>query len=259
MVAPDSLARKQRGATIMLACEARRSGGSGGREGCERQGISAGRCAFFTLCLLLLTFNEVRAGDLWQTSPVTAGNSPLLAAVGKRLGAETAVEQRFVQEKRLRILKRPLRTEGLMLYRAGRGVCWHTERPVISTLVLGEDELRQVSDERELILKAEQQPALFSFSRLFFSALSGQVNDLTDQFELRAAGTEERWQLGLSPRAEALRRFIGRMELRGGERVERVLMTDRDGDLTEISFTPLEKEADEAGLIAELERRCFGQ
>lgn len=196
--------------------------------------------------------------------PVTAADSPLLAAVGKRLGTETAVDQRFVQEKRLRILKRPLRTEGLMLYRAGRGVCWHTERPVASTLVLGEDELRQLNDDKELVLKAEQQPALFGFSRLFFAALAGQVEGLGDQFELRVAGSEDHWTLGLLPRAEALSRFIGRMELRGSSRVEQVLMTDREGDITEIRFTPLattpphDGTVSETGAIAALERRCFG-
>ena len=218
------------------------------------------------LILLSVTLLAVvaHACDVWQMPAVTSADSPLLAAVSQRLGAETVVDQRFVQDKRLRILKRPLRTEGLMLYRAGLGVCWHTERPVASTLVLGEDELRQLSDDNELVLKAEQQPALFGFSRLFFAALAGQVEGLGDQFELRVAGSEDHWQLGLLPRAEALSRFIGRMELRGGRSVEQVLMTDREGDITEIRFAPLgamppqDGATSETGAVAALERRCFG-
>jgi hypothetical protein len=180
----------------------------------------------------------------------------LLAKVSARLAADNAVDQRFVQEKHLRILKRPIRTEGVMLYRREQGVCWHTERPVLSTLTLGEQQLRQLNSGGEMVLKAEQQPALFGFTRLFFAALSGQVDTLAEHFQLRATGTEQSWQLRLEPRDEMLRKFVARMELHGGARVERVQVTGRDNDITTIVFMPLDGAA-AAAESKSLEQRCF--
>jgi outer membrane lipoprotein-sorting protein len=179
--------------------------------------------------------------------------SPLLKEVGARLAAESSVDQQFVQEKRLRILKRPLRTEGTMLYRRERGVCWHTAQPVESTLVLGEQQLLQINGDQTLRLKAEQQPALFGFTRLFFAALSGQVDKLAEHFELQAGGTADHWQLDLQPRDALLQKFIARMMLRGGVRVEQVEVVDREGEITHIQFSPLSAPA------GALEQRCFAE
>jgi hypothetical protein len=179
--------------------------------------------------------------------------SPLLKEVGARLAAEAAIDQQFVQEKRLRILKRPLRTEGTLLYRRERGVCWHTAQPVESTLVLGEEQLRQINGDQTLLVKAEQQPALFGFTRLFFAALSGQVDQLGDHFELQATGTTEQWQLDLQPRDAMLRKLIAHMQLRGGAHVEQVEVVDREGETTHIRFSPVTRPVDE------LERRCFAE
>lgn len=198
------------------------------------------------LCTLLLAAPAALAAG--------AADSELLATVSARLAAETAVDQRFVQEKQLRILKRPIRTEGVMLYRREQGVCWHTEKPVASTLVLGEHELRQIDAGNELVLKAEQQPALFGFTQLFFAALSGQVATLGEHFTMQVHGNADAWQLELVPKDALLRRFIEQMELRGGARIERVRILDRGGDTTEIQFSALAAGGADAGA---LERSCF--
>jgi hypothetical protein len=208
------------------------------------------RLAF--LLTLLLSGAALAETDLWQRPPAGADHA-LLREVSARLAGETELARHFVQEKQLKILKRPIRTEGTMLYREGQGVCWHTEQPVTSTLVLGEQQLRQLGDDGAdpMVITAEQQPALFGFTRLFFSLLAGRVQGAAEQFELRIAGDAAAWQLGLVPRGALLQRFIARMQLDGGEQLDRVTVTDPGGDRTVITFTPFEGAADE------LERRCF--
>lgn len=191
--------------------------------------------------------------DLWQ-QPAAGADDPLLREVSTRLAADTELARRFVQEKQLKILKRPIRTEGAMLYRAGEGVCWHTEQPVLSTLVLGQEQLRQLDEAGAdaMVITAEQQPALFGFTQLFFSLLAGQVEGAAHQFELRVAGDSGQWQLGLLPRSALLQRFIARMQLDGGERLDTVAVTDPGGDRTAIRFSAFD--ADSAALA----QRCFG-
>lgn len=177
----------------------------------------------------------------------------LLANIGARLSSAAVVNQHFVQEKQLRVLKRPIRTEGLLLYRRDAGVCWHTRLPVVSTLVLGEQQLRQINGDDELVLKAEQQPALFGFTRLFFAALSGRVDTLSEHFQARVEGDENHWRLDLIPRDALLKKFIESMHLEGGDRVERVRVAGYDGDMTRIEFSaPIA--ADDINTV---ERRCF--
>lgn len=202
---------------------------------------------------LMLTALCALAPFVRADAALPAAEQTLLQKVSARLAAEAAVNQHFVQEKRLRVLKRPIRTEGAMLYRRGQGVCWHTQQPVDSTLVLGEQQLRQINGDDELVLKAEQQPALFGFTRLFFAALSGQVDTLAEHFQLRVGGNEQNWRLDLTPRDALLQKFIGQMQLRGSARVENVQVVGRDGDVTDIVFSPLA--AGEA--VTGLEQRCF--
>ncbi len=193
---------------------------------------------------------------LWRQPPASL-DDPLLRAIGARLAQDETLARRFEQQKQLKILQRPLRTSGVMLYRAGLGVCWHTETPVVSTLVLEPERLRQLGDGAhgdadELVIGAAEQPALFGFTQLFFSLLAGRVDTATDQFELRVAGDAADWRIGLLPRSALLRRFIARMQLDGGEQVDAVTVTDPEGDRTLIHFAPLDV-ADPT-----LEQRCFG-
>lgn len=210
------------------------------------------------LAILLSLFLALQSGiaraDLWQ-QPAASIDDPLLREVSERLARDTTLARHFVQEKHLKILKRPIRTEGVMLYRADEGVCWHTEQPVLSTLVLGREQLRQLDESgaNAMVITAEQQPALFGFTQLFFSLLAGRVDGAAEQFELRIAGDSEQWQLGLVPRSSLLQRFIARMQLDGGARVDTVVVTDPGGDNSVIRFTP---HADET---TGLEQRCFGE
>ena len=192
---------------------------------------------------------------LWQ-QPAATLDDPLLQRIGSRLAQQKTVARRFEQQKQLKILQRPLRTSGVMLYRAEQGVCWHTETPVVSTLVLEPAQLRQLGDGdgdgNELVIGAGEQPALFGFTQLFFSLLAGRVDGAVDQFELRVDGTADHWRIGLLPRSALLQRFIARMQLDGGEQVEQVLVTDPDGDRTLIDFSAL------ASVEPALAQRCFG-
>jgi hypothetical protein len=201
------------------------------------------------LCVALCSANVVADAN---------ADRELLAKVSARLAADVAVDQHFTQEKQLRVLKRPIRTEGTMLYRRDRGVCWNTEKPVLSTLVLGEQQLRQINGGEELVLKAQQQPALFGFTRLFFAALSGQVEQLSEHFQVQVGGDEQHWSLDLTPRDALLQKFIEHMQLSGGARVEHVVVQGRDNDRTDIVFSPLDSAIGTAGL-RELEQRCFAR
>lgn len=192
---------------------------------------------------------------LWQQQPA-ALDDPLLRAIATQLAQPQQLARRFEQQKQLKILQRPLRTAGVMLYRAGQGVCWHTEKPIVSTLVLEPAQLRQLGERGdgsdELVVGAAEQPALFGFTQLFFSLLAGQVDSAAEQFELRVTGDASDWRIGLLPRSALLRRFIARMQLGGGDQIEQVVVTDPEGDRTLIQFAPLN------AIAPALESRCFG-
>jgi Outer membrane lipoprotein carrier protein LolA-like len=219
-----------------------------------RKHFNLRRARLLRVCLAAVALGG--AGFAGAGPALSAADNALLQKVSARLATDTAVDQQFVQEKHLRVLKRPIRTEGVMLYRREQGVCWHTQKPVTSTLVLGEQQLRQINGSDQLVVKAEQQPALFGFTRLFFAALSGQVQTLAEHFELRVSGSEQHWQLDLTPRDALLHKFIEGMQLRGGARVEQVQVAGHDGDITDIQFAPLSAAAGDA---AALEQHCFVQ
>lgn len=216
-----------------------------------------------SLIALLATAPLLQAADtatpaadatLWQ-QPAATLDDPLLRSIGARLSQQPQLARRFEQEKHLKILQRPLRTSGVMLYRAERGICWHTETPIASTLVLEPTQLRQLGDgsNEALVIGAREQPALFGFTQLFFALLAGHVDAAAEQFELRVHGDAAHWQIGLLPRSAQLQRFIARMQLGGGAQLDEVIVTDPEGDRTLIRFSAADP-VDPA-----LSLRCFGE
>jgi len=190
---------------------------------------------------------------LVATSPAYANGDTLLQRISARLLVEQTLDRHFVQEKQLRVLKRPIRTEGTLLYRGARGVCWATQLPIESLLVLNEKHLRQVTDRTQMEVTAAQQPALFGFTNLFFAALSGRVETLAEHFTIEAKGSDTAWQLSLQPRESFLKKFVTQMELYGGDRIDRVLVNGRTGDVTQIEFSA------PTISVTTLETKCFGQ
>lgn len=178
----------------------------------------------------------VLAGSLFEHPQTPAQASAVLRAAMPELEQLQLLRGRFVQHRLLRDIPRPLKSSGEFLMLRDRGIWWHTQLPLDTTLSFA------VGD------RTSREPAAAVFLALF----TLDLDTLARSFDLFLLQTDGHWLLGLRPRDAAVAAWIGQITLSGSRQVERVSLLEATGDRSEIelhsvaapasSLTPVERQ-----------------
>lgn len=161
----------------------------------------------------------------------------------------------YTQKKTLHELDKPLLAEGTFVFAREVGIAWRTVKPFDSELVItGREIIQRDRGGASLRLSAEQQPGVRAVAGVFFAVFALDFAALESLFELHSRRTPAGWELGLRPRP-GLAGAIRQITVRGRAHVERVLLSDANGDETDIRLRGTV--ASSEGLSAE-ELRRFG-
>ena len=157
------------------------------------------------------------------------------------LAQTSIVRNAFVQKKKMAILKRPIISNGTMLFAKSYGLYWKVNTPFESTLVITDDKVMQKSGELVSIVSASEQPAMFEFAQIFFLVFSGDIKTLEQHFEIFYENESEIWRIGLLPKNKLLGRMLSHIVLQGNAkdniaRINSVYLHDVSGDATAIKF-----------------------
>ncbi|MBO2676895.1 outer membrane lipoprotein carrier protein LolA [Shewanella algae] len=208
------------------------------------------------------------AADNTQTEPVT-----VLAAEAKgkirpeaqafdKLFAKAATEQalqqlstkmalsdssrgQFEQVRWLRVLKQPLRSSGEFLFQRELGMLWQQQTPFGNLLLLKQGELIQQDSQGKLsVTKADAGPPAVAemLPRMMQSLLSGDIQALSQGFELYLLnGQAGHWQLGLKAKEQTMATLLPQMVLEGSQDLESLTLLAKNGDISQIFFSELDK------------------
>lgn len=164
----------------------------------------------------------------------TAVDASLLTTLLGRLREHDTVKVKFTQQKKLRILKRPLQSEGSLVFRRSRGMVWQVTAPVAATYVLNDKGMRELGAQAGSSIAAHSSmPDLLP---LFDAIFAGDEATLARNFDYRIAGSAQQWQLLLTPRDAMLLRVFDRLELTGGNYIDSITLFDTRGDQTRIEL-----------------------
>jgi Outer membrane lipoprotein carrier protein LolA len=167
--------------------------------------------------LFLLSFNLSYADDM-------------LAKITVRLEKSPMAQGYFQQEKRLKILRKPLISTGTFTYHQNKGVIWKTLTPIPSLLLVNESKL--------LIGQGEQAvPA--AFGNVFKALLGAELNKLAEGFDITGTEQKTSWQLQLKPKDELLKKIISTILLAGDTELRLLVIQEVTGNQTRISFTKI--------------------
>ncbi len=179
------------------------------------------------------------ADTLFEHGIVKLGSSDTLLEITRQLRQKIVVRSSFEQSRTMRVLRKPIRSSGTILYAKNKGLYWQTTKPFISEMVITDRVLIQKDGEHLITVTAQQQPVLFAFSQAFFYMLGGDLKSLSRQFTIHLEGDTTAWRIGLLPKDKQLKQFIHRVELRGGQQLDSVQVIDRSGDKTDMHFQPV--------------------
>jgi outer membrane lipoprotein-sorting protein len=166
------------------------------------------------LLLFLLSFNHSHADDV-------------LAQITTRLAKTEITQGNFQQEKRLKILRKPLISSGTFTYHQSKGVIWKTLTPVSSILLMNESRLLTAQGEQAV-------PAVFG--DVFKALLGGDLNRLAESFSVTGSDQKPSWQLQLKPKDEVLKKIINTILLTGDNELRLLEMQEAGGNITRIKF-----------------------
>lgn len=148
------------------------------------------------------------------------------------LAAKPLVRAEFRQEKTLPALKKPLHSEGQLVFAGKEGVLLFIRKPVQAQLVITPDVLLQKTARTQARLRLDQSP-YGAVAGIFSQLMSGDANKLKKTFSVEALeknGTA--WTLSLRPRDSRLQKLFATLRIRGDDYLRELHIHDTSGGET---------------------------
>lgn len=188
------------------------------------------------------------AAALLVGSCMMPAHAVTLDDIQQQLAEHPVVRGDFEQERKMEMFSAPLVSSGHFVLAKEYGLHWQQTQPFPVSLVLTQDKLSQsFGGAAPEVIAAEQNPMVFYFSHLFLDLFRGETAQLSEQFELTFKGSAEsavtesvgkqQWHLVLTPKTAPLNAVFTSIELEGHDFIDRLVLTEKRGDITVLSFT----------------------
>ncbi|WP_422403791.1 outer membrane lipoprotein carrier protein LolA [Pseudomonas sp. GZD-209] len=174
------------------------------------------------------TARVLAAFALLLASPLTLAFS--LDDLQKQLSQPAVVKGPFIQEKHLRALPQPLLSKGRFVLARDHGLLWLLDTPLRQDYRIDAQGIARRDPNGWQTLPSRSAGA--EQNRLFFAVLQGDSSGLQRDFELALSGDAGHWQLRLTPRSLLLKQVFTRIDIAGGQYVERIELSETQGDST---------------------------
>jgi hypothetical protein len=150
------------------------------------------------------------------------------------------LEGSFSQEKYLGALDATLISTGAFTYQRGKSIRWEILQPIQSELVMTPTSISSKQDNQEMMrLDASHNPATRVIGEIFFAVLTTEWGKLAPYFELSGVIDGQQWHAVLLPIDQAVAQVFSRIELKGLELLEEIVLHEINGDRTTIRLVNL--------------------
>ncbi len=178
-----------------------------------------------------------------------------LADVQQKLTAHSLLRGLFTQTKTMQMFNQPLVSHGNFLLEQNQGLLWQQVEPFPVSLVLVKEKLsQQFGEQAAEVIVAKDNPMVFYFSHLFLSLFKGDMDELTDQFDIKLSEKGTNWLLLLTPKSAPLNKVFANISIEGSEFIDFLVLTELSGDISEIKF---EQQQTTPNTLSEDEQRAF--
>ncbi len=180
-----------------------------------------------------------------------------LSEIGGRLTKASVICGDFTQSKTLQALTRPLVSRGRIVFVGGKGVLWQVLEPFPARVLVKKETLTRWNDDgAPQTVNYGQNPIFGALSQVFFSVFTGRIEGLNDRFAVESSLTPARWTLTLVPRTPELGTIIAGVQVSGGAFVDQLVIAEKRGDRTIISFSNINTESCR---LSDAEKAYFAQ
>lgn len=225
-------------------------------------------CLAFALISLPLKAETLAAPGAYQTLFSQSADTAQLVALSQKLNLGETVRGHFVQSRQLKVLKKPLISQGQFIFDQTQGLIWQQIKPFESLLILKDKQLIQRDSQgRVQISKADASASAAAMGDLLPSLvramLGGDISGLSENFELHFLGTERlkieslspdgQWQLGLTPKDPLMKKAIANMVLEGSDVLQSLVLLSAAPNVSPQDMTRIDFSALSQGTLSEAE------
>lgn len=148
------------------------------------------------------------------------------------------VQGKFAQEKTLKGISQPLKSNGRFMFWKNHGLFLATEKPFFNAMSLingnminwKADGSGTISQEQNALVQKEINKTLFSF-------FSADVPLIEQRFNTRWTFSEKHWELRLTPKLAMIEKSLKETRIVGSDNIESIDVIAANGDSTRIQFT----------------------
>ena len=149
---------------------------------------------------------------------------------------------KFVEQKFLAVLDKPLVATGEMTYSAPDRLEKNTLTPKPERLTLDKDVLTLERDKQKFSINLANQPEALAFVDSIRGTLAGNRAALEKNYALHLSGTAEKWVLTMLPREQKIATLILRITVTGArQQMRSIEYLQADGDRSLLSIEPISK------------------
>jgi hypothetical protein len=169
---------------------------------------------------------------------VSKVNISQLESVQKELSQSSTIKGEFVQTRYIKILSSPVVSKGNFILSKREGLTWKQTTPFVSSLIVTNNKLIQKMGESDpVIITKEQEPIVFSFTKIFLSIFQGETDKVKEYFYIYFKGNKSSWEIALRPRTSPLNKAIMSINVLGARFVKKVIITEVKGTKMVIKFS----------------------
>lgn len=172
---------------------------------------------------------------LWAS----AASAVTLEQLQQRFASQPIIRADFVQTRTISGMAQPLVSHGNLLIAQQQGLWWHQSTPFVMTLLLDDKRMVQtLNNQPPQVITSDSNPQMFQFNHLLRALFQADEKVLKENFTLDFQDNgNQRWTLGLTPKAAPLNMIFNRIDLAGSEFLERIDLDDKQGDKTHIQLS----------------------
>ena len=162
----------------------------------------------------------------------------------QQLSKQLSVKQsfnHFTQSKTIKVLSKPLISNGNLLLLKQKGVVWQTVSPIKGTTVITSSSFSQLdqNDKFSSFNNSLNSEASQTLSNIFLGLLSGDLDKLQQHFTITSRCQTNSWRLTFEVSDKKVGEFLQNIILTGKENnIEKIEIFEANQDYSEIQLQP---------------------
>lgn len=179
-------------------------------------------------------------GMLLMLAPLSAAMAFDAQSVLQQMAQQKQGQARFTETKYMAILDRPVKSSGLLAFRAPSRIEKNTLEPAPENLVLEGDALTLVRAGKQVVIQLRSYPQVLGFVEAIRGVLLGDYQLLGNAYRIEMTGVAEQWRLVLTPRERRVSDVIQQIKVSGGNgKLTGIEYIQADGDYSVMKIEPL--------------------